>query len=64
MRDSLFTQLPRRMLEGFDEILNAVEFFRVGIFSSKPQSVVGHFKISADLSLGFSLLQFPACKID
>lgn len=38
--------------------------FRVGIFSFKLQSVVGHFKICTDLSLGFSLLQFPACKID
>ena len=57
-------KLPRRMLEDFTEILNEVGVLGVGIFSFKLWSVVGHFKISTDLSLGFSLLQFPALKID
>lgn len=57
-------KLPREMLEGFNEILNEVGVLGVGIFSFKLQSLIGHFKFSTDLSLGFSLLQFPACKID
>lgn len=39
-------------------------FCGVGVFPFKLWSVTGLFKISTDLSLGFTLLQFPACKED
>jgi len=61
VQDSLLMTLSRGMLEDFKEILNEVG---VGIFSFKLGSIIGHFKIPTDLSLGFPLLQFSAYKTD
>lgn len=63
---SLLMKPPKGMLKDFNKILTEVGVFfgGVGVFCFKLGSVTGLFKISTDLSLGFSLLQFPACKAD
>lgn len=59
-------KLPRGLLEYFNEILNEIGVWRVGILFFECWRVIGHYKISLDLSLGFYLLQLllSACKTD